>query len=56
MSAQSSTEPGGYAHKGEHLEQWHINDDRTVEQVVHALQLANLQPVFHDASTTYLAS
>ncbi|HIV56204.1 MAG TPA: 2-iminoacetate synthase ThiH [Candidatus Anaerobiospirillum stercoravium] len=56
MSAQSSTEPGGYAHKGKYLEQWHINDDRTVEEVVRALQLANLQPVFHDASTTYLAS
>lgn len=56
VSAQSSTEPGGYAHKGKHLEQWHVNDDRTVEQVVKALELNGLQAVFHDASTTYLAS
>ena len=54
ISAQSSTEPGGYAHKGEHLEQWHVNDDRTVEQVVKALELNGLQAVFHDASTTYM--
>ena len=54
ISAQSSTEPGGYAHKGERLEQWHVNDDRTVEQVVKALQLNGLKAVFHDASTTYL--
>ena len=56
VSAQSSTEPGGYAHKGKYLEQWHVNDDRTVEQVVKALELNGLQAVFHDASTTYLAS
>lgn len=54
VSAQSSTEPGGYTHKGEHLEQWHINDDRPVEEVVKALELNGLQAVFHDASTTYL--
>lgn len=56
VSAQSSTEPGGYAHKGKYLEQWHVNDDRTVEQVVKVLELNGLQAVFHDASTTYLAS
>lgn len=54
VSAQSSTEPGGYTHKGEHLEQWHINDDRSVEEVVKALELNGLKAVFHDASTTYL--
>ena len=47
VSAQSSTEPGGYAHKGKYLEQWHVNDDRTVEQVVKALELNGLQAVFH---------
>lgn len=56
ISAQSSTEPGGYAHKGKYLEQWHVNDDRTVEEVVKALELNGLQAVFHDASTTFLAS
>lgn len=56
MSAQSSTEPGGYAHKGESLEQWQVNDDRTVDQVVRALELNGMQAVFHDASTSYMAS
>lgn len=54
MSAQSSTEPGGYANKGKYLEQWHVNDDRTVEQVVRALEINGLQAVFHDASTSYM--
>ncbi|MCK0527200.1 2-iminoacetate synthase ThiH [Anaerobiospirillum sp. NML120449] len=55
ISAQSSTEPGGYANKGQHLEQWTVNDDRTVEQVVRAMEINGLKPVFHDASTTYIA-
>ena len=54
ISAQSSTEPGGYANKGQHLEQWHVNDDRTVEEVVKAMEINGLKAVFHDASTTYL--
>lgn len=53
VSAGSSTEPGGYAHKGKYLEQWTVNDDRTVDEVVKALQLNNLEAVFHDASTSY---
>lgn len=53
MSAQSSTEPGGYAHKGKYLEQWTINDDRTVDEVVNALHVNGLEPIFHDASTSY---
>lgn len=53
VSAGSSTEPGGYAHKGQNLAQWEINDSRSVEEVVKALELNHLQAVFHDASTTY---
>lgn len=53
MSAQSSTEPGGYANKGQELEQWSINDDRSVAQVVAALKINGLEAVFHDASTSY---
>lgn len=53
VSAGSSTEPGGYAHKGKYLEQWTVNDDRSVDEVVAALHKNNLEAVFHDASTTY---
>ena len=53
MSAQSSTEPGGYTHKGQELEQWSINDDRSVSEVVAALHINGLEAVFHDASTSY---
>lgn len=53
VSAGSSTEPGGYAHKGKYLEQWTVNDDRSVEEVVAALKHNGFEPVFHNASTTY---
>ncbi len=53
VSAGSSTEPGGYAHKGQNLEQWTINDDRTVDEVVAALEKNGFDAVFHNASTTY---
>lgn len=53
VSAGSSTEPGGYAHKGQNLEQWAVNDDRSVEEVVAALKRNHLEAVFHDASTSY---
>lgn len=53
VSAGSSTEPGGYAHKGKYLEQWTVNDDRSVEEVVEALSKNGFEPVFHDASTSY---
>lgn len=53
ISAGSSTEPGGYAHKGKYLEQWTVNDDRSVEEVVAALEKNGFEAVFHNASTTY---
>lgn len=53
ISAGSSTEPGGYAHKGKYLEQWTINDDRSVEEVVAAMEKNGFEAVFHNASTTY---
>ena len=53
VSAGSSTEPGGYAHKGKNLAQWEINDDRSVDVVVDALHRNGLEAVFHDASTSY---
>lgn len=53
LSAGSSTEPGGYAHKGQNLEQWTVNDDRSVEDVVAAMEKSGFDAVFHNASTTY---
>ncbi len=56
LSAGSSTEPGGYAHKGRNLEQWTVNDDRSVDEVVSAMELSGFDAVFHNASTTYFRS
>ena len=53
VSAGSSTEPGGYAHKGKYLAQWTVNDDRSVGEVVDALERNGFDAVFHNASTTY---
>ena len=53
ISAGSSTEPGGYAHKGQNLEQWTVNDDRSVDEVVAAMERGGFEAVFHNASTTY---
>ncbi|MGN0902072.1 MAG: 2-iminoacetate synthase ThiH [Succinivibrio sp.] len=53
VSAGSSTEPGGYAHKGKNLEQWTVNDDRTVEEVVAVMEKSGFDAVFHNASATY---
>ena len=53
LSAGSSTEPGGYAHKGQNLEQWTVNDDRTVDEVVAAMEKSGFEAVFHNASATY---
>ena len=52
-SAGSSTEPGGYAHKGKNLEQWTVNDDRSVEEVVAFMEQHGFDAVFQNASTTY---
>ncbi|MBO5566006.1 MAG: 2-iminoacetate synthase ThiH [Succinivibrio sp.] len=53
LSAGSSTEPGGYAHKGQNLEQWSVNDDRSVDEVVSVMEKSGFDAVFHNASTTY---
>ena len=52
VSADFSTEPGGYAHKGKYLEQRTINDDRTIDEVV-AIEKSSIDAVFHNASATY---
>lgn len=55
ISAESSTEPGGYAakipvltDKINNLAQFDISDERTIAQVMQALKSINLQPVFKD--------
>ncbi|MBL0680140.1 2-iminoacetate synthase ThiH [Aeromonas dhakensis] len=49
MSAESRTQPGGYAEGDkEELEQFAIHDDRPVGEVAAAVRQAGLQPVFKD--------
>ncbi|MCH7370943.1 2-iminoacetate synthase ThiH [Aeromonas sp. MR16] len=49
MSAESRTQPGGYAEGDEEeLEQFAIHDDRSVGDVANAVRQAGLQPVFKD--------
>lgn len=53
LSAGSSTAPGGYAHQGAALDQWSVNDARSVQEVVAAMEQQGFEAVFHNASTTY---
>lgn len=49
MSAGSSTRPGGYASRGgDVLEQFEIEDHRSVEEVVAAIRSAGYDPVWKD--------
>ncbi|WP_425891136.1 2-iminoacetate synthase ThiH [Aeromonas veronii] len=49
MSAESRTQPGGYAEgDSEELEQFAIHDDRPVGEVAAAVRQGGLQPVFKD--------
>ncbi|MFQ6371039.1 2-iminoacetate synthase ThiH [Shewanella sp. YIC-542] len=48
ISAASSTEPGGYANPDSALDQFEINDARSVPEVVAAIRSAGFQPVWKD--------
>lgn len=48
MSADSSTEPGGYSNPNTQLDQFEISDERTVTEVAAAIRQAGLQPVWKD--------
>lgn len=48
MSAASSTEPGGYAHPREELEQFSINDGRSVVEMTTAIRSAGYEVVWKD--------
>ena len=48
MSAGSRTEPGGYTHQAEELEQFEVCDSRTPAQVEQAIRRVGYQPVYKD--------
>ncbi len=48
MSAGSRTEPGGYSHPSEELEQFEVSDGRTPAQVEQAIKVHGYQPVWKD--------
>ena len=48
MSAGSRTEPGGYTHPTEELEQFEVCDSRTPAEVDEAIRRAVYQPVYKD--------
>jgi 2-iminoacetate synthase len=53
MSAASRTNPGGYATDETSLEQFAINDDRSVEAVVESLRSVGYEPVWKDWDPSY---
>lgn len=54
ISAESKTQPGGYASTDSELEQFAISDERTVEEVVCAIRSKQLQPIWKDWDGCYL--
>ena len=48
MSAGSRTEPGGYSHPKEELEQFEVCDSRSPAEVTEAVMRHGYQPVFKD--------
>lgn len=48
MSAGSRTEPGGYSHPSEELEQFEVSDSRNPANVAKAIAEAGYQPVWKD--------
>ena len=48
MSAGSKTEPGGYSHPNEALEQFEVCDDRTPLEVENAIRARGYDPVWKD--------
>ncbi|GGW81135.1 2-iminoacetate synthase ThiH [Alteromonas halophila] len=48
VSAESSTQPGGYSQPADELEQFAIDDTRATTEVATAIRRAGLQPVWRD--------
>lgn len=53
MSAASKTEPGGYFSYPQTLEQFHVSDERTVEEVAEALRRVGREPVWKDWDASF---
>lgn len=53
MSAASKTEPGGYYSYPQTLEQFHISDERSVEEVAEALRRVGREPVWKDWDASF---
>lgn len=49
LSAESRTNPGGYAVDTDSLEQFEISDSRSTEQIIEMLQKQGLDPVWRDS-------
>jgi len=54
MSAGSCTAPGGHANKGEHTEQFTIDDDRTPEQISEVIRTKGFEAVWKDWDSAFL--
>lgn len=54
MSAASKTDPGGYANPNEHLEQFEIDDKRSVTEIKNMIQQQEYQAVFKDWDRAFL--
>lgn len=54
MSAGSCTAPGGHANKGEHTEQFVIDDDRTPEQMSAMIRAQGYEAVWKDWDSAFL--
>lgn len=48
ISAGSRTDPGGYAHPNENLEQFHINDDRTPKEMEAMIRAQGYDVIYKD--------
>lgn len=53
MSAESSTQPGGYAEQDARLEQFRIDDTRSTAQVAAAIRARGFQPVWKDWESAF---
>ncbi len=53
MSAASKTEPGGYYSYPQTLEQFHVSDERSVEEVAEALRRVGREPVWKDWDASF---
>ncbi|WP_308991728.1 2-iminoacetate synthase ThiH [Mariniflexile litorale] len=53
LSAESKTNPGGYAVDPQTLEQFEISDERSTEEIAHMLTNSGLEPVWKDWSNNW---